>query len=242
MTEKLPEFFHLVRLEKVASTNEEAINLASVGAASGTIVWASEQTQGRGRHFRKWDSPLGNLYFSIILRPLAPVSSWSQASFISSISVRSGINNLFPELKPKLKWPNDIYLDNKKLGGILLEIHQSALIIGMGINIYSHPENFGTSLSEVGIETTPEKVLHSVAGSFLEWCGKWETEGFSSIRVEWLKHAVGVGKLIEVSLGKQVIPGIFETLDENGALVLKGGQKILAGDIMFEENLTEVNF
>ena len=118
MTEKLPEFFHLVRLEKVGSTNEEAINLASVGAASGTIVWASEQTQGRGRHFRKWDSPLGNLYFSIILRPLAPVSSWSQASFISSISVRSGINNLFPELKPKLKWPNDIFLNGKTINTV----------------------------------------------------------------------------------------------------------------------------
>ncbi|HYC65338.1 MAG TPA: biotin--[acetyl-CoA-carboxylase] ligase, partial [Reyranellaceae bacterium] len=113
----LPDGWTLVALDSVGSTNDEAGRLAESGAAEGTVVWALEQTGGRGRRGRVWASPRGNLYSSTILRPdCAPVRA-AELGFVAGLAVA----DLAKGRDVRLKWPNDVLVDGGKVAGILPE-------------------------------------------------------------------------------------------------------------------------
>ncbi len=118
---KLPPAYQLVALERVASTNDEALRLAAEGAEDGTLVWAREQTGGRGRQGRVWSSPPGNLYFSLVLRPDCAPAEAAQLGFVAGVALGEAIGSVAPPLiDVNYKWPNDLLLNGRKAAGILL--------------------------------------------------------------------------------------------------------------------------
>src|SRR5436309_2331589 len=171
---KLPEGFRLCRYEVVGSTNDEAKALARAGAADGTLVWAGEQSAGRGRRGRAWASPPGNLYLSLVLRPAAPPSRVAQLGFGAALGLGDALAALAGSaLRPRYKWPNDLLADGRKLAGILLESETSAsdrvdfVVVGIGVNILSAPADVefpATSLAAQGIAgITPARLLEGFA-------------------------------------------------------------------------------
>ena len=234
MTLALPGFFHLVARERVGSTNEEALLLAAGGAPSGTLVWAREQSDGKGRRGRMWTSPPGNLYCSTVLRPERERAAWGQVSFVAAVAVAEAIGRAAPNVTPQLKWPNDVLVGARKLAGILLEASEDSLVVGLGVNVASYPPGEGaTSLAEQGAGVTVEVFLSEAATAFLNWWQRWERHGFSVVRAAWLERAVGLGTEVEVRMADETLSGTFEALDETGALVLSGGRRISAGDVVF---------
>jgi BirA family biotin operon repressor/biotin-[acetyl-CoA-carboxylase] ligase len=243
----LPPAYRLVALESVGSTNEEARRLAREGAEDGTLVWAREQTKGRGRSGRSWVSPPGNLYLSLVLRPDCPPAAASQLGFVAALGAGHGLAEVIPPMIDlRYKWPNDILLNRRKVGGILLETESAGadrldwLVLGLGINVRERPPETGfpaTSLREEGdLETTVENVLGAFARHFLSWVNRWLDDGFAPVRAAWRKSAIGIGEPIRVRLPKSELEGMFEDIDEDGALLLRQSgtvRRITAGDVFF---------
>ena len=247
----LPSAYNLVELDVVKSTNLTAKELASKGEATtpdGTLIWAHEQTEGRGRRGKGWSSPRGNLYISLILRPETALSRSAQLSFVAALSIYDALGNLGPPgHQVHCKWPNDILLNEKKVSGILLESEGTFgnepadwIILGIGLNVMSYPQNStfpSTSLNSEGWQTSIEEVLMAFSRSFLSWTNNWVENGFASIRENWLWRSVGIGSIIHVKVDNQVLEGIFEDIDEDGALILNQSGKtrrITAGDLFFQ--------
>jgi BirA family transcriptional regulator, biotin operon repressor / biotin---[acetyl-CoA-carboxylase] ligase len=229
----LPPGFALVALEAVGSTNEEALRLAAEGAAAGTVVWAGEQLQGRGRRGRAWESPPGNLYCSVILRPQRRPAA--QVSFIAALSLAECIASLEPSGSVRLKWPNDVLVGGGKVAGILLEGAAGGLVLGTGVNVLSAPQvPTATSLREQGIDVSVAEVLQRYLTQLAHWLARWEAEGFGPVRDTWLARAIGLGQSIEVRLPSETVPGVFAGLDRDGVLLLdtpSGVRRIAAGDV-----------
>lgn len=246
-TPSLPAFFRLVQHQRIDSTNEEAKRRAAAGAPDGTIIWALEQTAGKGRRGRRFQSPPGNLYATILLRPECSPSAGAQASFVAAIAAAETAAGLLPAARRvELKWPNDLLVDGRKAAGILLEAsaEQSRLewlVVGIGINVqHSPPEllDVATSLRAAGATNiTVGSVLESLAERFLQWYERWRATGFGPIRARWLDLARGLGEAIEVRLDDRAICGRFADLDESGALVVDlasgGRQLVSAGDVFY---------
>ena len=243
----LPPGYALIALDEAGSTNDEARERASRGAPEGTVVWARVQRAGRGRRGRSWVSPPGNLYFSVILRPACEARSVAQLSFVAALAVLDLVDGLVPD-RARCKWPNDVLVDGGKVAGILLE---SALgpggrvdwvVLGIGVNLASHPGIEGpipsASLADAGAMTlAPEEALPPVLAALARRRREWETQGFAAVRSAWLARAHGLGGPVTVANGERRLTGIFEGLDEGGALVLAqpGGERlsIAAGDVFF---------
>ena len=247
-TLKLPPAFELVALETVDSTNDYAKNLAQNGARDGTIVWAKQQTDGRGRRGRKWVSILGNLYFSLVSRPGCDLKEASNLSFLTALAICDAIEIIGGPFAPRVqcKWPNDVLVDGKKVAGILLECHSDSqnradwLVIGVGVNISHHPEDTqypATALSEWGQGGyTAENMLEAFAQQFAIWFDRWREFGFDTVRQAWVNRARGIGKPITARLPDRVLEGIFTGMDNNGALILQtedGEKHITAADVFF---------
>jgi len=241
----LPEGFHLRHYASVGSTNDAAKMLARAGAPDRTLVWADEQTAGRGRRGRFWLSPPGNLSLSLVLRPECPAARAAQLGFVAALGLGDALTPLAgPALQLRYKWPNDLLADGKKLAGILLESEMSAsdrvdfVVVGIGVNIVAAPGDVefpATSLIAQGVAgVTPEAVLEGFTRHFADWARRWRDEGFAPVRAAWLMAASGLGEAIRVRLDRGTLFGRFRDLDEDGALVLdaaEGSRRIAAGDV-----------
>ena len=233
MTEqiKLPKVIELISHEKVTSTNEEAKLLANKNAPEGTVIWAKEQTAGKGRMNRNWVSKPGNLFSSVILRPTTSLHIAAQLSFLPALAVGELLNKLHSAANYSFKWPNDVLLNGKKISGILLESaswdnkQPSWLVIGCGINLLHSPLKTAFPATSI-FEETDQVISVNIAlsyyyQSFFEWYTCWCEEGFDSIRQAWLSKAYGMYKEITVICGKESYTGRFDGLDKFGALKLK---------------------
>src|SRR5690242_10903743 len=216
----LPEGYRLLRYDTVGSTNDAAKAMARAGAAEGTLVWAGEQTAGRGRRGRHWVSPPGNLYLSLITRPAAAPARAAQLGFVAALALAEGVDALCGlALEIRCKWPNDILAGGRKLAGILLESEITEnnaidfVVIGAGANLASQPSGVeypATSLAEQGFPGVgPEQLLQAYVRRFDSWARIWRTEGFAPIRGAWLAHAAGLGKDIRVRLEQATLFGRF---------------------------------
>lgn len=142
-----------LHLQQTDSTNRIAREQAVAGAASGSVVWADSQVAGRGQHGRSFASPKGGLYFSLILRPTLPPARLPLITLATGLACRDVLARHF-NLDTKLKWPNDLFLHGKKVGGILCENFfdsqmsppQATVIIGVGINCNGRSEDFPEAL------------------------------------------------------------------------------------------------
>ncbi|OYU14358.1 MAG: biotin--[acetyl-CoA-carboxylase] ligase [Alphaproteobacteria bacterium PA4] len=216
-----PAFTHLAT---VGSTNDWLLTRAET-LPDGHWVIADRQTAGRGRRGRVWNDGAGNLMASVLVRSGGPVQ---QLSFVAALALHGAITNFLPregEERLVLKWPNDVLLDGVKVSGILLERAGDALVIGFGVNIASHPEGTerpATSLTAAGLDAPePLTLLAPLMDYFAHWRGVWAARGFARVRTAWLAQASGLGGRILARLGQEDVPGLFDGLDDDGALRLR---------------------
>ena len=242
----LPEGFRLYHYETLGSTNDEAKALARAGAPEGTLVWADEQTAGRGRRGRVWLSPPGNLYLSLVLRPYGAPPRAAQLSFVAAVGLGDALAALGgPALRLRYKWPNDLLANDRKLAGILLESENAAndrvdfVVVGIGVNIVFAPDDVefpATSLTaECIVGITAPALLGAFARHFEVWARRWRADGFAPVRAAWLAQASGLGDRVRVRLERSTLCGRFLDLDEDGALVLEGreGRRRIAAGVVF---------
>jgi len=241
----LPEGFRLCHYATLGSTNGEAKALARAGAPDGTLVWADEQTAGRGRRGRVWLSPPGNLYLSLVMRPAGAPSRAAQLGFVAALGLGDALAALAgPALHLRYKWPNDLLANGRKFAGILLESETSAndsvdfVVVGIGVNIVCAPGDVefpATSLIAEGVAgVTPPVLLEGFARHFEGWARRWGEAGFAPLRMAWLARASGLGERVRVRLERSTLFGRFLDLDDDGALVLdaaEGRRRIAAGDV-----------
>ncbi len=130
----------ILSFSHLPSTNTHALELATKGAHAGTVVWALSQSSGRGQYGRQFVSPSGGLYFSLILQPDLPAERLSLVTLAAGVGCCFCLEKRFKTF-PLLKWPNDLYLNGRKLGGILTESlpltnnQPSTVIVGVGLNV-----------------------------------------------------------------------------------------------------------
>ena len=241
MIAALPQPFSLVALERVDSTNDEAIRLGAQGAGHGTVVWAREQTAGRGRRGRNWVSPAGNLHCSMLLHPGRSMADAPQLAFVAAVALQEALAELAPRASFQCKWPNDILCGGRKIAGMLLEASLPWVVLGVGVNLIHAPDPAfypATCLRQAGSNAEPADMLAGFCERLAVWYERWLAEGFSPVRAAWLAHGFGLGKPVTVRLADgAVLEGRFFGLDEGGALLLEapdGSRRpVLAGDVFF---------
>ncbi len=230
---------------EIGSTNAEALLRAADGGVEQWIV-ADKQISGRGRRGRQWISEPGNLYSTVLLYDPAPPSLSPQICFVAALALHDAVMDIAPSMEAerlRLKWPNDVLLDGKKLVGILVEGAVSntrqAVVVGIGVNCAHHPEDAAypaTDLQSSGIAATPEQVFARLAERMMDRLAQWQHgKQFAQTREAWLSRAGGIGSEIEVRLPERSLRGTFDAIDGDGALVLglPGGHSelIRAGDV-----------
>ena len=171
---------HIVRFESLPSTNLEAARQAADGAPEGLCIVSAEQTAGRGRLERHWESPKNaGLYFSIVLRPQIDQSRWSILTMMAAVAVHDALTETFA-VESDIKWPNDVLINDKKVCGILAETVETvagkAVVLGIGINLRKNSlpdelEDLATSVEgETGHQAVPDDIiaplLHSLVSSY----------------------------------------------------------------------------
>ncbi len=243
---RLPAAYRLISFDTVGSTNDEAKRLARAGAEAGALVWAREQSAGRGRRGRRWVSPPGNLYLSLVLRPACPASRAAQLGFVAALAVGDMLSTLDRLLYNRLlyKWPNDVLVAGRKIAGILLESEMGSsgalafLVVGVGVNLASAPEDAelpATSVvAETGIAPGPVASLEAFARHFEHWSERWRRDGFAPVRSAWRERAMGLGEPIRVRLDNLTLAGRLIDIDDEGALLLETGgerRRIAAGEV-----------
>jgi BirA family biotin operon repressor/biotin-[acetyl-CoA-carboxylase] ligase len=240
--------FRIEDIASIDSTNNACRLRAEMGEPEGLVIRADRQTAGRGRRGRPWESPVGNLYCSLLLRPARPAKEVATLGF----AVVAALGNVVADLLPAErvlghKWPNDLLIDGRKASGLLLEAGPSAgpsidwLVIGMGVNIVSHPPDTpyqATDLEEMGCAPIASRsLLERFLSAFSSLHALWERHGFPAISRVWMDRAHGVGGSIEVRLEGETLHGRFHSLDSDGALVLelptREFRRIAAGDVYF---------
>ncbi len=197
--------------DKLDSTNNTAFDFPAY-----SVIICKEQTHGRGRMGHKWISGFGNLTASIVL----PTMNKNElSSFIVSLALCYAIGRR----KCHIKWPNDILIKGKKVAGILIERNKDCLIIGVGVNIKSHPSSV---LSTALFQENPEKLLKRILKYLDKFMLIYQKKGFEKIRKKWLKRCLFLKQEIKVNLPKKNIKGIFDDVNTEGYLVLRTAEKI----------------
>jgi BirA family transcriptional regulator, biotin operon repressor / biotin---[acetyl-CoA-carboxylase] ligase len=211
--------------------------LAGQGAPEGLWLRAVEQSAGRGRLGRTWVSPPGNLYASTIVRLRPTDPNAATLALVASVALDETLRAY--GAAPWIKWPNDLFIGNAKLTGILLERIGEAIVVGIGVNLAHHPEGLDravTSLAARGVPAPhPELFLRDLAETFARWLGIWRN-GLEPVRTRWLDRAHPIGTALSVRLpDQQPLDGLFDGLDADGALRLRLAsgecQVIHAGDV-----------
>lgn len=207
--------YKLISVGKIDSTQTYAHDLISHGnAVNKTIVVADAQSAGRGRYRRTWVSHHGNLYASFIYNDDERDTrlSYSVAIAVLDVLESFGVN-------AKIKWPNDILIDGKKVAGILIEYYGRFVVVGIGINISSNPtvDNYETTKINNYINTTRDDVLNRLIKSM----DKWLRTDFSVVRSVWMENALGINSIVKY----QGMPAELVGINENGALILRRDSK-----------------
>ena len=218
----------------VESTNDIAVERAREGVEEGYVVLADEQTGGRGRRERVWESPSGGIWTSVVLRPDFAPRDASLVTLAASVAVARAVEET--DVEPTIKWPNDVLIDGEKLCGILVEMEADAesishAVVGIGLNANAKPrvpDSSPTSLAEhVG------KVDRAVLTANLLAELEDAYESGDGILDEWRERSSTLGREVRVETPNETVEGVAESIDATGALVVstdEGERVVTAGD------------
>lgn len=240
----------IVCVRETGSTNQLAFRMAEEGAGDGTVVLAEMQTGGKGRLGRRWESPPGvNLYCSVILRPPILPATAPQLTFLSAVAVARAIESV-TRLQPRIKWPNDVLVHERKVAGLLNEMSAETdtihwVVLGIGVNINMERDQFpddlrypasslllehGAPVSRLEFTRTLLSLLDSLYDDFLN-------RGFEPLREEWIARAMIRFRRVAVSSGDGDMEGTVVGIDSDGALLLQTSdgvpKRVLSGDVRF---------
>jgi BirA family biotin operon repressor/biotin-[acetyl-CoA-carboxylase] ligase len=237
--------------DSIDSTQNQALKMSEDSSNDGTIIIAAKQTGGKGRLGRRWISPKGGIWFSIILQPKFDISITTLFPIASSLALSYAIEKTF-KIKPELKWPNDLTIKGKKVAGMLVDVSLESnkiesLVLGVGINfdvdvkqiektLKDTPNFYGVaSLSEQKIKIKPKILVQTFLlelEKIYELLNKKQTK---SIISDWTKRSSTIGKKVELNTVEGKIKGEAIKIDDDGALVVlekNKTSKIIAGDII----------
>lgn len=247
------EKYSLITFDEIDSTNSEALRVANSGAIGDFVILSKVQTGGRGTKGRQWESLEGNLHASILLQTEFDLKKNSQLPFLVANAVFEAINHFAKErgikLDIKLKWPNDVLVDNKKLAGILLESvslqDKNYVVIGIGMNIDKVPDidRKVICMKDFGFEfDSPNDFLNILMIKFEKLYAQWKSDNnFIKTRKDWMRRAYNLNKVIIVDDGLRRISGVFKEIDLDGSmrLQLAGGQycNIAAGEVLLQDDI-----
>ena len=238
--------------QSATSTSDLAKRAVANGAPSGQAFLAIEQTAGRGRYGRHWDSQKGGMYLSVLLRPSVPVDQWFALSFAASLAVLEAVRSqlathLSSAEMPQtgLKWPNDVIVAGGKISGILLEVEGKALIVGSGVNIGPVGQVGSQNIAPIALaDIWPDGAgdlpqPYDFATAYLDrlafWYDRFRQSGFGPIRDAWLENALFLGQQVAVQCDAKVLSGSFHDLGMDGTMLLldDSGQTrhITTGDV-----------
>ncbi len=239
-------YFH-----EVASTQRVATEMAEEGAAQGTVVIAELQTAGRGRMGRTWHSPASvNLYMTVVLRPSMPLAEVPRLSLVAGVAAAEALETVAPGVVA-LKWPNDVWLNGRKAGGIIAEAVTDGaqalkcVLLGIGLNVNlalsDVPPDLRDKATSVRIATgrpcdrieLAATLCNRLDSRYMEV----EADGFAAVRPAWERYSALTGKRVTVLDGDARIAGVVRGIDSDGALILDtgaGAERILTGDVSIE--------
>jgi BirA family biotin operon repressor/biotin-[acetyl-CoA-carboxylase] ligase len=214
----------------VASTMDLAHGLAAADSPEGTLICAAEQLGGRGRQGRRWVSAPGGFYCSVILRPQVPLERTPQLALVAGLAAAEAVQSL-TGLVPWVRWPNDLLLSGRKVGGTLVEARGGAVAIGQGINVTAEHDllpDTATSLAASGAEDIDLVALTAAwCGALESWYDRWIMDGFEPIRQALRSRMAFFGDPIHLQRGEGRVEGTAADLDEAGRLVVRLDSGIL---------------
>jgi len=252
LTEELPSFSGpwtaIQIVPQTGSTNTDLLDWAARGLHEGVVLVAEEQTAGRGRMGRSWVSPAGAaLTFSVLLRPEAiPLARRPWLPLVAGIAAATSIRML-TGLEAGLKWPNDVLIGGRKVAGILAEAAGNAVVIGIGVNVSTTPEELvpgpgglqPTSLLAEGVPVGRDLLLIEVLRSLGQWYKTLAAEPDPErigLLIQYHRLSATVGCEVRVELpGGQAISGLAAGVDADGQLLVEadgGVYQIAAGDVV----------
>lgn len=226
------------------STNADLAALARTTAETGTVLVSEEQTAGRGRFERRWETPAGAaVAYSVLLRPTRPPQDWGWLSLLAGVAVATGIERATGAApgRVELKWPNDVLVDGRKVCGILSERidspHGAAAVVGMGLNLSLSQDELpvptATSLALAGLPVDKAEVLGAILTEFARLFEGWERRG--ELHDDYEQRCDSIGRPLRVMLDSTTtVHGMGERVDEFGRLVVRtdqGLQAFSAGDV-----------
>ncbi len=238
--------------QETTSTNDVIEKLARDGVKEGAVVFAETQTKGRGRLGRKWISPAGKgLWFSILLRPDIRPQEATQLTVASATALFRAIQSQ-TNLTPEIKWPNDILIGGKKVAGILTELSAELdqvkyVILGLGVDVNLNAGEFPVELrkSATSLKTETGQSINraALAAAFLQ---EFDVDyrrvcdgDFEKVADEWQRHCATIGNNVTVAIGERKIFGRAESLDADGALLIRTLhghlERIIGGDVTLEK-------
>lgn len=218
----------------VDSTNNLALELGEKGAAHGTVVIADQQTKGRGRLGRVWVSPPGvNIYMSVLLKPQFSPRDAMLLTVMAGVACCRALRDI-SGLIVMLKWPNDLLISDRKVGGILTETKFSGnmmhtAVVGIGINVNTELTEFPADVRAIATslrnESNREYSRTTLAAAILNemetWYDMLRRGGRAEVCNEWRRLSLMIGRAVEVADDKEVYRGIAEDIDEEGQLLIK---------------------
>jgi BirA family biotin operon repressor/biotin-[acetyl-CoA-carboxylase] ligase len=233
-------------LSEVASTNTLAMELAANGAPEGTVVIAETQTGGKGRLGRKWISPKGNLYLSVVLRPKIPMHKAPLITLMGAVASASAIKTTCG-LEAGIKWPNDILLSGRKVSGLLTEMSAEQdrirhIVLGIGVDVNMEmgelpPEVRGlttTLAAETGAKINRTVLLQQLLRDLERRYRKF-LKNDADILEEWKQLDLTIGNRVTVSGAGERVEGLAQGVDNEGRLIVRledgTSRTVAAGDV-----------
>lgn len=222
--------WRLERFDEIESTSSFCVSQAKAGAPAGLAVMAGLQTAGRGSRGRHWESPKGNLFLSVLLRPEMPVAALGVFPLLAGLAVADAMRAVLPPGDaPMLKWPNDVLLGGAKLAGLLIDATPEAgridwLVVGMGVNLANKPQMADrrtACLTDYGVTLAPQASALLVLDALSARLEEFAAKGAARIQGEWLAAAHPIGTELTVRGAGRHVTGRFAGLSAAGELLLR---------------------
>ena len=234
------------------STQNFAMEIASNDKENGTVIISKKQTMGRGRMKRKWKSPTGGIWMSIIIHPKFDVSYTTLVPIATSLALCMAIEKIL-KIKPELKWPNDVTLKGKKVAGVLVDTSIISneienVVLGIGINFKIKPHELASTIKKTpnfyGVATLVKKneralpLVHQFLYELEKVFQLINSRRIKKIKSEWTKRSSTIGRNVSIITGEGNVNGKAVKIDSDGALIISKGkkaEKILVGDITYDQ-------